>query len=560
MAATRLPVLVDGDTGYGDVKNVAHTIDGYEAMGASAIFIEDQVAPKRCGHMAGKDVIAADQMVAKIKAAVGARRSKDFFIIARTDARAVHGLDEALRRGEQYLKAGADGIFIEAPQTVQELERVGRAFNGVPQIANMLEGGGQTPVLPPAELKAMGFAMAAYPTTLIFRVARTIERALADIKAGKASTATTASTSPSSRTSPTTTNGRASRTHTAAPRGACMRRVGLALLALALPSPLARHARAQTKVRLAVGGQNALYYLPLTVTDRLGYFKDEGLDVEISDLAGGAKALQALIGGSADVVTGAFDHTIQMQAKGQPIEAVVQLGRFPGFVLALVGPKAASYQGPADLKGMKIGVTAPGSSTHFMALHMMAQAGLKPDDASFIGVGAGPTAIAAAKRGEIDALVNVDPVINLLESEKAIRDRRRHPDDGRHAARSTAAPTRPRCSICPPAYAQSNPEDRAVADQRLRARPEMDRQPFRRGHRQGDAGGIRARQHGHVRPLDPQQHSDVFAGRPIRPRERRDRAEGAARVRPRRARRQDRPREDLHRSVPRQGRGEVRYA
>ena len=186
MAATRLPVLVDGDTGYGDVKNVAHTIEGYEAMGASAIFLEDQVAPKRCGHMAGKDVIPAQDMVAKIKAAVGARRSKDFFIIARTDARAVHGLDEALRRGEQYLKAGADGIFIEAPQNVKELERVGAAFKGVPQIANMLEGGGQTPVLPPQELKAMGFAMAAYPTTLIFRVARTIERALKDIKDGKA--------------------------------------------------------------------------------------------------------------------------------------------------------------------------------------------------------------------------------------------------------------------------------------------------------------------------------------------------------------------------------------
>ena len=190
MAATRLPVLVDGDTGYGDVKNVAHTIEGYEAMGASAIFLEDQVAPKRCGHMAGKDVIPAADMVAKIKAAVGARRSKDFFIIARTDARAVHGLDEALRRGEQYLNAGVDGIFIEAPQTVKELEIVGSAFKGVPQIANMLEGGGQTPVLPPSELKAMGFAMAAYPTTLIFRVARTIERALADIKAGKAITGT----------------------------------------------------------------------------------------------------------------------------------------------------------------------------------------------------------------------------------------------------------------------------------------------------------------------------------------------------------------------------------
>jgi 2-methylisocitrate lyase-like PEP mutase family enzyme len=184
-AATSLPVLVDADTGYGDVKNVVHTIQGYEAMGVDAIFLEDQVAPKRCGHMAGKDVVPAQEMAAKIRAAAGARRNPDFFIIARTDARAVLGLDEALRRGELYLKAGADGLFIEAPQTVQELERVGRAFQGVPQIANMLEGGGQTPVLPPAELSRLGFAMVAYPTTLIFRVARTIENALADLKAGK---------------------------------------------------------------------------------------------------------------------------------------------------------------------------------------------------------------------------------------------------------------------------------------------------------------------------------------------------------------------------------------
>ena len=155
----------------------------------------------------------------------------------------------------------------------------------------------------------------------------------------------------------------------------------VALLLALVIALTASNAPAQTKVRLAVGGQSALYYLPLTVTDRLGYFKDEGLDVEISDLSGGARALQALMGGSADVVTGAFDHTIQMQAKNQPITAVVQLGRFPGFVLALTGPKAKSYRGPADLKGMKIGVTAPGSSTHFMVLHMMAQAGLKADDA-----------------------------------------------------------------------------------------------------------------------------------------------------------------------------------
>jgi NitT/TauT family transport system substrate-binding protein len=175
------------------------------------------------------------------------------------------------------------------------------------------------------------------------------------------------------------------------------------------------------KVRLAVGGKTSLYYLPLTVTERLGYFKDAGLDVEISDLQGGSKSLQALLGGSADVVTGAFDHTIQMQAKKQPIVAVVQLGRFPGFVLALRNEKAAGYTGPKDLKGLKIGVTASGSSTHFMALHMMVQAGLSPTDASFIGVGNGSTAFAAMQRGEIDAIVSVDPVIALLDSQKLIK-------------------------------------------------------------------------------------------------------------------------------------------
>jgi 2-methylisocitrate lyase-like PEP mutase family enzyme len=185
MAATSLPVLVDCDDGYGDVKNVARTIAGYEAMGVSAIFMEDQRAPKRCGHMAGKDVIEADAMAAKLRAAAQARRSPDFFIIARTDARAVHGLDDALRRAELYLNAGADGLFIEAPQSLEELAQIGRAFQGVPQLANMVEGGGRTPILPPHELYRLGFAMVAYPTTLIFRVARTIESALADLKAGK---------------------------------------------------------------------------------------------------------------------------------------------------------------------------------------------------------------------------------------------------------------------------------------------------------------------------------------------------------------------------------------
>jgi 2-methylisocitrate lyase-like PEP mutase family enzyme len=183
MQGSPLPVLIDGDDGYGDVKNVSHTIRTYEQLGAAAILIEDQVAPKRCGHMAGKSVVPADAMATKLRAAAAARET-GIFLIARTDARAVHGLDDALRRAELYLKSGADGVFIEAPETPEELARVGSEFRHVPQMANMLEGG-RTPLLPPAELFRMGFAMVAYPTTLIFRVARTIEKALADLKAGQ---------------------------------------------------------------------------------------------------------------------------------------------------------------------------------------------------------------------------------------------------------------------------------------------------------------------------------------------------------------------------------------
>jgi NitT/TauT family transport system substrate-binding protein len=191
-------------------------------------------------------------------------------------------------------------------------------------------------------------------------------------------------------------------------------------LAVAVPGAQAQKPEV-TKVRLAVGGKSSLYYLPLTITERLGYFKEAGLEVEISDFAGGAKSLQALIGGSADVVTGSFDHTIQMQAKNQSIVAVVQLGRFPGFALALRKEKAAAYTGPKDLKGMKIGVTAPGSSTHFMVLYMMSQAGLKPDDAVFIGTGSGGTVVAAVQHGEVDGISNADPMITKLDRDGAIK-------------------------------------------------------------------------------------------------------------------------------------------
>ena len=174
-------------------------------------------------------------------------------------------------------------------------------------------------------------------------------------------------------------------------------------------------------VRLAVGGRSGLFYLPLTVTERLGYFKDAGLDVEIADVQAGVRALQAVVGGSAEVATGTFDHTIQMQAKGQPVVGIVQFGLVPGLVLGVIAAKADFYRGPQDLKGKRIGVTAPGSSTQFMAAYLMVRNGLKPDDASFVGVGVTSTAVAAVRRGEIDAIVSSDPMVSIMESEHLIK-------------------------------------------------------------------------------------------------------------------------------------------
>jgi len=180
----------------------------------------------------------------------------------------------------------------------------------------------------------------------------------------------------------------------------------------------AAHAQAPEKkdIKLGVGGAPALYYLPLALTEKLGFFKEQGLNVEVSDFKGGSQSLTALVGGSADVVTGAYEHTLRMQAKGQDILAVIELGRYPGIALAVKKDRADRIKTIADLKGAKIGVTAPGSSTNMIVWYLMAKVGLKPDDASFIGVGATASAIAAIQRGEIDAISNVDPVISKLQS------------------------------------------------------------------------------------------------------------------------------------------------
>lgn len=192
------------------------------------------------------------------------------------------------------------------------------------------------------------------------------------------------------------------------------------LAALAVGTMVALTAGAQApekrKITIAVGGKNLFYYLPLSVAERKGYFKDEGLEVEIPDFAGGAKALQALVGGSADMVSGAYEHTINMAAKKQPIKAVVLQAKFSSIVLLLPKDKAAKYKGPADLKGLKVGVTAPGSSTNMFVNNILARGGLKPTDISVVGVGAGSGAVAAMEKGEIDALSNLDPVVTQLES------------------------------------------------------------------------------------------------------------------------------------------------
>lgn len=189
LGAISLPLFVDGDTGYGGESNIARTVDGYRAAGAACIMIEDQVWPKRCGHLAGKQVVDRAEAVARVRAAVAARdAARRTFgaapaILARTDARGPVGLDEAVWRTQAFADAGADLVFLEAPADRGELERAATCAP-VPTMANMLPGG-TTPWMSPAELEAMGFAMVAYATDLIGAAAAGMERALADLMQGE---------------------------------------------------------------------------------------------------------------------------------------------------------------------------------------------------------------------------------------------------------------------------------------------------------------------------------------------------------------------------------------
>ena len=179
-AAVRTPLIADADTGFGGLLNVHHTVRGYEAAGVAAIQIEDQEFPKKCGHAPGRRVVPLDDMLRKVEVAVEARDSDDFLVIARTDSRSSLGLDEAIRRGQAFSKAGADVVFIEAPESEPEFERIAREIDA-PLLANMVEGG-FSPILPAQTLARLGFAIAIYPGTGFLATAKMLENVYGHLK------------------------------------------------------------------------------------------------------------------------------------------------------------------------------------------------------------------------------------------------------------------------------------------------------------------------------------------------------------------------------------------
>ena len=179
---TTVPLIADGDTGFGGLANVRQAVQGYENAGASAIQIEDQEYPKRCGHTRNRKVISTEDMVRKIELACETRQSDAFLIVARTDARTEHGLDEALSRAEAYRSAGADVLFVESPESLDEMRMINEQLSGTPTLANMV-GGGKTPMLQDAELRALGYDIAIHPVYLLGAAVTAMREALKTLNA-----------------------------------------------------------------------------------------------------------------------------------------------------------------------------------------------------------------------------------------------------------------------------------------------------------------------------------------------------------------------------------------
>ena len=202
------------------------------------------------------------------------------------------------------------------------------------------------------------------------------------------------------------------------------RRAILAAVPALVAAPYVARAQGKpekSKVVLAVGGKSALYYLSLTIAERKGFFKDAGLDVEINDFQGGAKSLEALMGGSADVVAGAYEHTIRMQQRGQPIKGFALIGRGMQIAIGMRADVADKVKGPADIKGMKFGVSAPGSSTHMLLATWAAKGGLKASDFAVIGLGAGASVVAAIENKSVDGISQTDPALTVLQDKGLIK-------------------------------------------------------------------------------------------------------------------------------------------
>ena len=197
---------------------------------------------------------------------------------------------------------------------------------------------------------------------------------------------------------------------------------GAALFAAGLATPPIFAAEPEkTEVTIAVGGKNLYYYLPAAIAEWKGFYKEEGLDVKVVDFQGGSKSLQAVVGGSADVVSGAFEHTLSMQAKRQAMRAFVLQGRAPQCVFAVNRKTMPNFQDVKELKGRRIGVTAPGSSSHVIANYVLKRAGIASNEVAVIGIGSGAGAIAAVRAGQVDAFVGLDPVITQLMQDDAIQ-------------------------------------------------------------------------------------------------------------------------------------------
>ncbi len=237
------------------------------------------------------------------------------------------------------------------------------------------------------------------------------------------------------------------------------RRAVLAAVPALVAAPYIARAQSKpekSKVVLAVGGKSALYYIPLTIAERKGFFKDAGLDVEINDFQGGSKSLEALMGGSADVTSGAYEHTLRMQQRGQAIKGFVLMGRGMQIAIGVRKELSAKIGGPADIKGMKFGVSAPGSSTHMLLLSWAAKGGLKATDIVAIGVGAGATVVAAIEKGQVDGVSQTDPALTILQDKGMIDikvDTRTM--KGNQEVFGGAFPAA--CLYCQPAFLTKNP-------------------------------------------------------------------------------------------------------